>query len=560
MLPNTKNSYIPEMNTGGGILQETIKSSFLFSFRTGNVVIDTFITGLVICISTYVMSLFSRLQTLNWNTLVCYFFPIETVQERKIVISSKSSSNQTAAGIKLPTSSYSPLFNAILHRIKKVDCDESEIVEMCEIRVQRPTLSQRQLARPGKRTPFSTFQTEDMEEESKNHTNLIVSQSADFKLDTGVFGSVKINNYAQKNPNKHENDQFVDQDDNGQQEGTKEFEITIKSQVLSMNELRSLVQTWVKEYLEYMEPNEELHYFQYLKDSWFSEFRFVSSKGFENLFFPEKEDLVNQIDYFIGNETWYKQKGLPYTLGFLFHGEPGCGKTSTIKAIANYTKRHIVSFSLKGIKNKRDLFNIFYQEYINDRKIPIRKRLYVLEDIDCSDLEDIVGDRTSKNRNNNSTPNDVRNPNLNISLALPATRNELTGTSFEFDKTKLTMADVLETLDGVMEMDGRMLVITTNYPEKLDAALTRPGRIDVQLNFDRCTASTLMDMYEHFYGCHKESMSCDNNNDRIWPENLGKESLPDGKWTPAEVTQILVRNIRSPINGFRELQGNPENK
>ena len=116
----------------------------------------------------------------------------------------------------------------------------------------------------------------------------------------------------------------------------KEFEITIKSQVLSMNELRSLVQTWVKEYLEYMEPNEELHYFQYLKDSWFSEFRFVSSKGFENLFFPEKEDLVNQIDYFISNETWYKQKGLPYTLGFLFHGEPGCGKTSTLRMISGH--------------------------------------------------------------------------------------------------------------------------------------------------------------------------------------------------------------------------------
>ena len=111
-----------------------------------------------------------------------------------------------------------------------------------------------------------------------------------------------------------------------------------------------------------------------------------------------------------------------------------------------------------------------------------------------------------------------------------------------------------------MEMDGRMLVITTNYPEKLDSALTRPGRIDVQLNFSRCTASTLMKMYEHFYGCHEDIISADNNRVRDWPKNLGKESLPERKWTPAEVTQILVRNIRSPINGFRELQENSENK
>jgi SpoVK/Ycf46/Vps4 family AAA+-type ATPase len=40
----------------------------------------------------------------------------------------------------------------------------------------------------------------------------------------------------------------------------------------------------------------------------------------------------------------------------------------------------------------------------------------------------------------------------------------------------LTLANLLEVLDGVMEMEGRMLVITTNYPEKLDKALIRPGR------------------------------------------------------------------------------------
>ena len=40
---------------------------------------------------------------------------------------------------------------------------------------------------------------------------------------------------------------------------------------------------------------------------------------------------------------------------------------------------------------------------------------------------------------------------------------------------QLTLATLLEVLDGVMEMEGRMLVITTNYPEKLDKALIRPG-------------------------------------------------------------------------------------
>ena len=50
---------------------------------------------------------------------------------------------------------------------------------------------------------------------------------------------------------------------------------------------------------------------------------------------------------------------------------------------------------------------------------------------------------------------------------------------------KLSMATLLEVLDGVMEMDGRMLIITTNYLEKLDKALVRPGRIDIKVHFSQ---------------------------------------------------------------------------
>jgi hypothetical protein len=42
-------------------------------------------------------------------------------------------------------------------------------------------------------------------------------------------------------------------------------------------------------------------------------------------------------------------------------------------------------------------------------------------------------------------------------------------------------------LDGVMEMEGRMLVITTNYPEKLDKALIRPGIGKISLYFCKHT-------------------------------------------------------------------------
>ena len=37
---------------------------------------------------------------------------------------------------------------------------------------------------------------------------------------------------------------------------------------------------------------------------------------------------------------------------------------------------------------------------------------------------------------------------------------------------------LLNVLDGVVDTPGRIVVMTTNHPEALDAALIRPGRID----------------------------------------------------------------------------------
>ena len=75
----------------------------------------------------------------------------------------------------------------------------------------------------------------------------------------------------------------------------------------------------------------------------YTEFQFESGKSFKNVFFPQKDTLIKRLDFFRDNKSWYKSRGIPYTLGLLLHGIPGCGKTSTIKAIANHTQRHIVS-------------------------------------------------------------------------------------------------------------------------------------------------------------------------------------------------------------------------
>jgi chaperone BCS1 len=49
-------------------------------------------------------------------------------------------------------------------------------------------------------------------------------------------------------------------------------------------------------------------------------------------------------------------------LGLLLYGIHGGGKTSIIKSIANYTKRHVISIKLSQIKSDNDLMKIFFHQ------------------------------------------------------------------------------------------------------------------------------------------------------------------------------------------------------
>ena len=63
----------------------------------------------------------------------------------------------------------------------------------------------------------------------------------------------------------------------------------------------------------------------------------------------------------------------------------------------------------------------------------------------------------------------------------------------------ITLSSLLNVLDGTLETPGRIIIMTSNFPEKLDKALIRPGRIDVNIEFTKCTEQMMVDMYENFY-------------------------------------------------------------
>ncbi|KAG0727825.1 Mitochondrial chaperone BCS1 [Chionoecetes opilio] len=64
---------------------------------------------------------------------------------------------------------------------------------------------------------------------------------------------------------------------------------------------------------------------------------------------------------------------------------------------------------------------------------------------------------------------------------------------------RLTFSGLLNCLDGVASSEARMVFMTTNYPERLDPALVRPGRVDLKEYIGHCTPHQLVTMYRRFY-------------------------------------------------------------
>jgi mitochondrial chaperone BCS1 len=66
----------------------------------------------------------------------------------------------------------------------------------------------------------------------------------------------------------------------------------------------------------------------------------------------EKDRLVADIKEYLAPTTakWYQSRGIPYRRGYLFHGSPGCGKSSLALALAGHFKLDVYMVSLLDIE------------------------------------------------------------------------------------------------------------------------------------------------------------------------------------------------------------------
>ncbi|CAH9132051.1 unnamed protein product [Cuscuta epithymum] len=212
---------------------------------------------------------------------------------------------------------------------------------------------------------------------------------------------------------------------------------------------------------------------------------------------PElKKEIIEDLDRFVSRRDYYRRVGKAWKRGYLLYGPPGTGKSSLIAAMANYLKFSIYELDLSCLRSNSDL-----QELLPTTK---NKSILVIEDIDCSiDLQN-RNDEDYSNQNNN----------------------------------QVTLSGLLNFIDGLWSCcgDERIIVLTTNYKDRLDPALLRPGRMDMHILMSYCTPGGFRVLVSNYHGLkdHPKFTEID-------------KLLTEVNVTPAEIAEELMKSDQADV-------------
>ncbi|KAJ8598655.1 hypothetical protein CTAYLR_003054 [Chrysophaeum taylorii] len=160
-----------------------------------------------------------------------------------------------------------------------------------------------------------------------------------------------------------------------------------------------------------------------------------------------KERLLDDVSEWRASARWYATRGVPYRRGYLLHGPPGGGKTSLAVALAGHFDLDVALLSLSDDALTDDRLAIALSH------VPPRS-LVLLEDVDRA---------------------------------------------FVSGASALTLGGLLNALDGAAATEGRLMVLTTNFADRLDPALVRPGRVDLVELVDYADPDQASKLFRAFY-------------------------------------------------------------
>merc|ERR1712151_664740 len=114
--------------------------------------------------------------------------------------------------------------------------------------------------------------------------------------------------------------------------------------------------------------------------------------------------------------------------------------------------------------------------------------------------------------------------------------------SYSSGSDKLNLSGILNALDGVVDSPNRILIMTTNHPEKLDPALIRPGRIDKKFLLDYMQGAQAAQMIAHYFS-RDEELALDIKGEILTVVDGCPETSTKGlEITPARLEQLCAEH------------------
>jgi chaperone BCS1 len=221
-------------------------------------------------------------------------------------------------------------------------------------------------------------------------------------------------------------------------------------------------------------------------------------------------------------------------LGILLYGPPGTGKTGTITAIANFLKRDVVSINFSEITTCKQFDDIL--SYSNNKQ-----NIIIFDEFDC--ILDAVLDNSHLQKKKVVTEEPAKmNWGELLAAAEGEERKKILDMIRENKKVKpeepINLGYLLSKLDGLESNEDRIIIATTNNPDKINPVLLRPGRFDLKLCLGNCSTKMYQNILTNFFQLTKEQS-----------EKINWLALPEKKYSPLVVinTALTCQDIQKTI-------------
>lgn len=175
--------------------------------------------------------------------------------------------------------------------------------------------------------------------------------------------------------------------------------------------------------------------------------------------------------------TYFKKHGLKRKKGYLFHGLPGTGKTSTVVAMSLYDNRHIIEIPFSIIKTNEEFNMLMSLKSINDIEFNNNEIIMLFDEIDVG-LKKRETPSPSPSLSSLGDIKDIIKDNTDI----------------------ISIDTVLSRLDGIGNYNGLIIIATTNHIELLDPAIYREQRL-TPIKFNYLRKIDVIDLLEIYFNC-----------------------------------------------------------